>query len=130
MRSLERCGDLARIFERFRERQGPGENLTFDQFEHQMIDVSGFLETVDGRDVGMVERGEDAGFATEARDPIGIVDEGRRQGLDRDVAAEPRVVRPVDFTHPPGAERRDELVRPEARAHEERHLRRRSRIDP
>ena len=39
-----------------------------------------------------------------------------RQDLDRDVAPEPRVARPVHLAHPAGAERRDDLILSEPRS--------------
>src|SRR5690349_10145966 len=47
-----------------------------------------------------------------------------RQHLDRDVASEARVARSIHLAHAAGAERRDDLVRPEPRAGGERHGRR------
>ena len=69
----------------------------------------------------MVEGRERLRFAFEARDRIGI---GRRQigkDLDRDVAIQPAVVRPVDVAHPAGANRRENLVRSEACAGQKGH---------
>ena len=40
----------------------------------------------------------------------GVLREARRQDLDRDLAPEPRVLRPVDLAHPSGADRREDLV--------------------
>jgi len=45
----------------------------------------------------MVQRREDLRFAFEPRQPIGIVREGRRQNLDRDVAIELGVASSVDL---------------------------------
>ena len=50
------------------------------------------------------------------REPVGVGGERRGQHLDRDLAAEPRVARAVDLAHPAGAERRDDLVGPQASA--------------
>src|SRR5437773_9799113 len=44
----------------------------------------------------------------------GIRRERIRQDFDRDVAIELRVARPIDLAHPAGAERRENLVLPEA----------------
>jgi hypothetical protein len=40
-----------------------------------------FFEAVDRRDIRMVERGEDLRFAPEAREPVDIEGEDRREGL-------------------------------------------------
>ena len=58
------------------------------------------LDAVDGGDVGMIQRGEDLGFALEARQPIGVVRERFGQDLDRDVAIQLRVARAIDLAHP------------------------------
>jgi hypothetical protein len=54
-----------------------------------------------------------------AREPLALPGHGteaRREDLQRDDAAEPRVARAVDLPHPARAERRLDLVRPETRA--------------
>ena len=48
--------------------------------------------------------------------PLRIRGQRLRQDLDRHLAREPRVPRPVDLPHPARAERRDDLVGTEARA--------------
>ena len=79
--------------------------------------MSGFsrtsLEPVNLGDIGMVERGEDLGFALE---PYRIRGQRRRQNLDRYVAFQLAVARAVDLAHTAGAERRDDFVGPEAGA--------------
>ena len=64
----------------------------------------------------MRERGDGARFLLESRDGRRIGREPRRQNLDRDVAAEPRVARAIDLAHPARAERGENLVGPESRA--------------
>ena len=61
----------------------------------------------------MRERGDRLRLPLEAPRNSGVGGERRRQNLDRDVAIEPRVARPVDFAHPARAERRHDLVRAE-----------------
>ena len=65
---------------------------------------------------GMIERGEDFGFALEAREAVGIVRERVGQDLDRDVALQPRVARAIHLAHAAGAEQRVDFVRAEASA--------------
>ena len=60
-----------------------------------------FFEPVDATDIGMVQRGEDFRFTLKAREPIGVVRERLGQDLDRDVAAQPRIARPIDSPMPP-----------------------------
>ncbi len=59
--------------------------------------------------------------ASESREAVGIVQERRRQRFQRDVATEFRVAGAVDLAHAAGAERRDDLVQPEASARLQRH---------
>ena len=75
-----------------------------------------FFEAVDRGDVRMVERREDFGFALEAREPVGVGRERRRQDLDRDLALQLRVGRAIDLAHAAFADLRGDLVDAEARA--------------
>ena len=63
---------------------------------------------------GWLSDGQQLRFALEARETLGVLRERRGQHLDRDVATELRVPRAVHLAHAAGAERRDDLVRPEA----------------
>jgi hypothetical protein len=58
----------------------------------------------------MVERGEHLGFTAEPRAAFGIVGEGRRQDLQRDVATELRILPLVDFGHAASPKLRLDLV--------------------
>ncbi len=74
-------------------------------------DAVGFLEAIDRRDVGMVERRQDFGFPLEPGKPIGVG--GERLG--RTLIATSRsslVSRPVHLSHPPGADGRVDLDGP------------------
>ena len=71
---------------------------------------SDVLEAVDRRDVRMVQRREQLRLALEARESLGVAREERGQNLDRDVATELGVARPVDFAHAAGAEPGDDRV--------------------
>ena len=71
----------------------------------------------------MVQRREHPRLAIEARESIGITRKGRRQHLDRDIAAQPCVAGAVDLTHATGTDPRRDLVRTDALACQE--LRRR-----
>ena len=64
----------------------------------------------------MIQRGEHPRLALEARQAVGIPRERVRQELDRDIASELRVPRPIDFAHAAGSEGGDNLVRAKARA--------------
>ena len=69
-----------------------------------------FFDREDGDDVGMVERGHGAGFTPESRQALRIGGDLGRQHLERDIAAEPRIVRAIDVAHPAGTEGRQDLV--------------------
>ena len=58
----------------------------------------------------MVERGEQLGFALEAREPVAIEGEEFGQDFQRDVAIELRVARAIDLAHPACAEPGQNLV--------------------
>jgi hypothetical protein len=65
--------------------------------------------------------GDGARFLLEAMQPRRVARRRTGQYFDRDVAAEPRVARLVDFTHATGAERRHDFVRAEAHARSQGH---------
>src|SRR5512135_255138 len=83
---------------------------------------------MDGRDVRVVERGEELRLPFEALPPLFTCEEFFRQNLDRDVASEARVFRPVDLAHPPCADLGEDFVRAELRAGGDRHRRDSSRL--
>ena len=69
----------------------------------------------------MVQRGGRPRFLLEALQPLGVGDQAGRQDLDRDVATEPRVARPIDFAHAARAKERDDLISAESSAGREGH---------
>jgi hypothetical protein len=78
-------------------------------------------DVVDGEDVGMREGGDRLRLALEAGERVGARREMRRQHLERHVALEPRVARPIDLPHPSSPELAQDLVRPEPISDRERH---------
>ena len=134
VRGLACLCNLARDGQRLVERQAaPGDalrqRLAFDQLEHERTNRrlsrsrrrSGFLEAVDDGDIGMIEGGERLCLALEAGDGIGICRRELGKNLDRDVAIQPAVARPVDVAHPTGANRRENLVRSDPGARQKGH---------
>ncbi len=126
VRRLDARRDLPAHVQRFVHRQRaardtPRQRLALDQLEHQIAMTLDLFETVDARDVRMVERGEQSRLALEARQPLGLLRERRGQHLDRHLASQPRVARAVHLAHAAGAERRDDLVGPEPGASGEWH---------
>ncbi len=98
------------------QRRGTGGRSPLDQFEHERLGAVRIFEPVDRRDMGMVQRREDLGFALEPGESIGVVGDGREQDLDRDLATQLRVARTIDGTHAALADRRQDLEGAEARA--------------
>ena len=107
--------------QRFVDRDGPTrdtlrEIVALDEFHHQRADASAVFQAIDVRDVRMVERGEDLRFALEPGEAIGIVGEGIRQHLHRDVAIELGVARAIHLAHAAFADLRGDLIRAKASA--------------
>ena len=82
------------------------EILALDEFHHQRRDAVGVFKAVNRRDVRMVQRREDFGFALEAREALGVRGEDVGQDLDRDLAFQLRVRRAIDLAHAAGADLR------------------------
>ncbi len=97
------------------------QRFTVDELEDEKRATVRFLEAVDTRDVGMIERRENLSLALEASHTIGIVCESVWKKLDRDAAPEFCVARPVDFAHATGAQRADHFIRTETGARRECH---------
>ena len=75
-------GDRQRFVDRYRTaRNTIGQRLPLDQFHHQRTPVIRLFEPVYGGDIGMIERGEDLGFALEASHAFGVGSKRFRQDL-------------------------------------------------
>jgi hypothetical protein len=85
-----------------------------DELHDQGLDRRTVLETVNLRDVRMIERGQRLRFAREAGESIVIGGERVRQDLQGDVAIELRVASAIHLAHATGADGRDDLVRAES----------------
>ena len=66
---------------------------------HQFEDEGSVFDTVDRRDIGVVQRGQDLGFAGETREAIGISGEDIRKDFDGDFAIELGIRGAVDGAH-------------------------------
>ena len=71
----------------------------------------------------MRERRDRAGFALEARERLGVIGKLLGKHLDRNLAAEAQVFRPVHLAHAAGAERRENLVSIEESSRDQGHAR-------
>jgi hypothetical protein len=113
VRRFERLGYLAGMIQDGGQGQRPAQRLPFHEFEHQVVQFLGLLQTVDRRDAGVIQRGQGTRLAPEARQPFRVAGELGRQGLDRHVPAEFAVVRPVDLAHSSRAQHAEDAVRPQ-----------------
>ena len=121
VRRFERFGDLSGDRQRLVDRQWPLRNAVrqgraVDELHHERIHAGRVFEPVDGRDVRVIERGEDFGFALKAGQPVRVCRDRRGQDLHRDLALQPGVRRAIDLAHAARAERREDVVGAEARA--------------
>ena len=82
----------------------------------QRVHAGRFLETVDRRDVRMIERREELRFAPEARQPLGIDRKELGKNLQRDIAPERRVARTIHLAHTAGPKGGEDFVRAETSA--------------
>lgn len=73
-------------------------------------------DVIEVRDVGVVQRGYGAGFASEALRELGVAD------FDRDITTEALVVGSIDFAHAAIAEQAEDFVGTELVACGERHM--------
>jgi hypothetical protein len=115
VRRLERLGDLLRDGQSLIERQRPAREplrqiLAVDQFHHERANAGGLFESVNVRDIGMVESRQRLRLPLEAGQPVGILGERLRQDLDRHVAIEARVLRAIDFAHAARADGGGDLI--------------------
>lgn len=115
VRRRETFRDPAGPIDRRAERHGPRREagpqcLPLEQFRDDVRNGSLAAEVVDLEYGWVGKRRDSLGLSFEASDSC--VSGGRfgRQHLDGDLAVEPRVPRPVHFSHPPGAERRQDLI--------------------
>jgi hypothetical protein len=69
----------------------------------------------------MIQRRNRARFVHESPQAIGVGGKWLWKDLDRDVAAEARIARAIDLAHAASAKRRQNLVRAETGAGQERH---------
>ncbi len=118
MRALERVGNLPC------DRQGLGdrqhfslqairEGFAFNELEDERWHTVGLLESVDGADMGVIQRSQETCLALEARASIPISDEQMRKDLDRNGASELRIACAIHFAHSARAKERLELIHPE-----------------
>ena len=111
----KRFGDLPRDAKGFLERNRPfldalSERRPLDELEHQEQPAVVFFETVDGRDVGMVERGQHLRLALEALQPLFVTGESFGKDFDRDLALQLGVISAIHLPHAALAEQAEDAV--------------------
>ncbi len=104
VRGGEAVGDLERVVDRLALRElAAGEDraqrLAFEELLDDVGRAVVLADVVDGGDVGVVEDAGGLRLLLEAAQAVGVGGEGGRQDLDRDVAAEARVLGAVDLPH-------------------------------
>ncbi len=105
-----------------RAARDPGrQRLTLEELEDGVRDGAVRIRVEERADVGVREACRDLRLAREAPERFGVVAVARGDDLERNVALEPRVARPIHLAHASGPERSKDLVRPEARPGPERH---------
>ena len=106
---VECFGNLPRHLNGFVERQrSPGDallkRLALDDLENQeTVPIDGF-ETMNRRDVGMIQRREQSRFPLQPRHPFFVIRERCRQHFDGHFALELAIPRTIDLTHATYAE--------------------------
>src|SRR5262245_8332421 len=127
VRRSERVGQSNPGFQQHRQGERAFAQPLFERFaleelhDDERLALLCFANVVDGTDVRVVQRGDRPCFTLKplARD-LGAGQLSRQQ-LDRDLAFESRVARPIDFAHAAGADAGDDLVRAEPSASGHRH---------
>ena len=71
------------------------------------------LESVDDRNVGMIQCRKRLRLAVESGKPLGVVRERFGNDLDRHHTVELRVACAIDLAHAAGTKRRDDLIGPQ-----------------
>ena len=92
------------------------ECLSLDQFHHDEGLTRVFADFVNRTDVGMIQRGGGAGLPFESRNADWIVAKRVRENLDRHLASQFLVLRPIHLSHATFSQGRDDFIVSERRA--------------
>ncbi len=121
MRRGQALGDRERILRRAPEReratrQPVSKRFPFEKLGDRENDRAFLPEIVDREDVRMRQRRDGTRLALETGERVGVLGKTRGKDLDRDLAAEPRVVGAVHFSHSARADRREDFIGPKPRS--------------
>ncbi len=109
--------EAQRLFRRQRSAaQAVGQRIAVEILHDEILDALLRAHIVQRADVRMGERRDRPRLALEALAHLGVRGEMPRENLDRHRPVEARVLGFVDLAHPPGADGRENLVRPELRS--------------
>ena len=122
VRRFERLGDLLRDGQGLLKRNRPlrdavGERRSLDHLHHEGLDAVALFEAMNLADVGMVQRGERAGLAVEAGEPLRVVGERLGEDLDRHITPEFGVASAIHLPHASRADPLEDVVRTQPRPH-------------
>ena len=90
--------------------------VALDEFHHEGGHALAFFKAMDGRNVRVVQRREDFGFALKTGQSVRIPRQGRWKDLDGDLTLQPGVRRPIDLPHAAFAKLRGHFVDADASA--------------
>src|SRR5262245_51112930 len=127
VRRFERIGDLPRNRDGLVDResaglrQALGQGQALDELHHERPGVSRLLESVQLRDVRVVQSGERSGFTLEPISAYGIGRRVVRQDLEGNLSTEPGVLGAIDLAHPADTDQRHDLVLADPCAGDKRH---------
>lgn len=111
VRGRERLGDLrSDLCDLSNGKLRTAQRDAVDELRDDIGEVSVCPDVEDRHDVRMIQRGNVSRFLLETGEARRIRGEIWRQDLERDVASEPRVTRPIQFAHSAAPERGDELI--------------------
>ncbi len=121
VRLVQRVRDLRPVPQRLLERQRAlgqaiGKRLALEQLHHQVLDAVRVADVVQRADVRVRQLRNRLRFPLEPLPDLRRRRQVLRQHLHRDRPLQPRVLRLVNLAHPASADRRDDLVRAQARS--------------
>ena len=121
VRCRESLGDLRAVLHCKAQREGAAgeflpQRVAFETLRNQKWRAVMLANVVDGKDVGVVERGNGAGLSLEASQALCVPRKRFGQDLDGYIAPQTRVTRTIHLTHATCAEWGNDFVRPEFRA--------------